>query len=219
MFTYEWDFAVVFKHSAILAEGLAGSLLITGISLLFGFITGLFAALARLSSAKLLNIPAKVFIETFRTIPALAQLFWVFYGLPIVMNVRIEPLDAVLIVLSLASGAFFAEIIRAGIRTIDQGQWDAGRALGMNAMMLMGWVILPQAFRRMIPALTNQAVDLFKATPIAAVIAYPDLLYQGMRLSQTLYRPLEVYTVIAAFYFIILFAGSRLAGYLESRLT
>ena len=124
---------------------------------------------------------------------------------------------AAVITLSLYGGAFYAEIIRGGIRGVEPGQWDAGRALGMTRAKLMRSVVLPQALRRMVPPLVNQTILQLKNTSLVSTLAVPDLLYQGQLITSATYRPLEVYTMVAVIYFAILLPLTQLARLLETR--
>ncbi len=216
---YTWDFEIVLRHVSVLMTGLVGTLKLTGVALLFGMLLGLCAALIRLSRIRTLRVPVSAYIELFRSTPGMVQLFWIFYALPILIGLNFEPFHAAVLTLSCQSSAFFAEIFRGGILSIERGQWEAGRALGMDRFTLMRRIILPQAVRRMIPPFANQTIQLFKMTPIVAVIAYPDLLYQAMHLSHELYRPLEIYTIVAGIYVIILCSGSQMVRLLEQRLS
>ena len=214
---YEWDFASVFRESDMFIDGFFGTLKISALALILGLVIGLIAAILRLSKNKILNVPAGIYIEVLRSTPPLIQLFWVFYGLPILIRVDLEAFEAAVITLSFQSGAFFAEIYRGGILSIERDQWEAGRALGMNYLTLMRRIILPQAVNRMIPAFMNRAIELMKTTTLVATIGFADLLYQAMLVSQRLYRPLEAFTMAAAFYFIILFFCSLAVRTLEAR--
>jgi polar amino acid transport system permease protein len=122
-----------------------------------------------------------------------------------------------ILVLSLYTGAFYAEIFRGGIATIERGQWEAGRALGMRGWLLMRKVILPQALRRMIPPFVSQSVLQLKNTSLASTIAVPELLYQGSLVTSATFRPLEVYTIVAVLYFALLFPATLLAQRIERR--
>jgi polar amino acid transport system permease protein len=120
--------------------------------------------------------------------------------------------------LSLYGGAFYAEIIRAGVLSIDAGQWDAGRSLGLGRLKLMRKIILPQALKRMLPPLMNQSIIQLKNTSLVSVLAVPDLLYQGQVVTAAIYRPLEVYTMVALVYFAVLFPLTLAVQGLERRL-
>ena len=149
---YEWDFSSVLNNLDLLALGLVNTLKITGISIFFGVIIGLFLALCRLSSFKPLRLVATFIIEFFRTTPPLVQLFWFFFALPILIDVRMTPFIAAVVTFSIQSSAFFAEIFRGGIQSIDKGQWEGAKAIGMSYRQSLLRIILPQAVKRMIPA-------------------------------------------------------------------
>ena len=155
--------------------------------------------------------------EIFRCTPVLVQLVWCYYALPMLTGIELSAGAAAFVTLTLYGGSFFGEIIRGGIISVDLGQWDAGRALGMRRHQLMGRIILPQAFRRMVPPLMNQTVLQLKNTSLLSVLAVPDLLYQGQLITSASYRPLETYTMIAVIYFILLFPLTRFARRLEAR--
>jgi polar amino acid transport system permease protein len=134
---YEWDFSYVFKNQNILWEGFLGTLQIGLSSLFFGIIVGLAFAALRMSKYRALSIPATALIEFLRITPLMVQLFWVYFALPVLIGVRLEPFTAGLIAFSLQSGAFFAEVFRGGIQSIDRSQWEGGRSLGMTSLKLM----------------------------------------------------------------------------------
>lgn len=215
---YEWDFSVVFQNYDLLLQGLINTLNVTSVALLFGIPIGLIAALLRLSKTKLISYSAGIFIEFFRSTPPLVQLFWIFFALPILLDVEIDPYSASVITFSIQSSAFFAEVFRGGIISVESGQWEAGFAIGMTRRALLIRVILPQAVKRMIPAFMERVIELMKTTTLVSTIAYSDLLFQANAIAQRTYRPLEVLTVAAAMYFAVIFPVSLLVRQLERRL-
>ena len=215
---YEWDFGIVLRDFDLLLLGLLNTLKVTAAALAFGVPLGLVVALLRLSRSRWLRLPVGLFIEFFRATPPLVQLFWFFFALPILLDVRIDPFEAAVLTLSLQSSAFFAEVFRGGIISIEASQWEAGRALGMTHRQLLRRVILPQAVKRMIPAFLERVIELMKTTSLVAAISYADLLYQANAISQATFRPLEVFTVAAALYFAVLFPPSLAVRGLERRL-
>jgi polar amino acid transport system permease protein len=215
---YEWSFTFLFQYSRLIAIGAAYTIGFTILTAMTGFVVGCVVAMARLADARVVSVPLVGLVEIFRCTPVLVQLVWIYYALPVLIGVELSPAVAAFITLSLYGGAFYAEIIRGGIVSIDTGQWDAGRALGMRRFDLMKRVVMPQALKRMIPPLVNQAVLQLKNTSLLSVLAVPDLLYQGQLITSATYRPLETYTMIAVIYFIILFPMTRLAHGLEQRL-
>jgi polar amino acid transport system permease protein len=215
---YQWDFSVVWRNSHLLLWGLGGTLKVTAAALALGLPLGLTVALLRLSRARAVSLPAGVFVEFFRSTPPLVQLFWCFFALPILIGVRIDSFQAAVMTLSLQSSAFFAEVFRGGIVSVERGQWEAARAVGMTYGQLMRRVVLPQAVKRMIPAFLERAIELMKTTTLVATVAYADLLFAASDIAQKTFRPLEVFTAAAAIYFIVIFAASRFVQVFERRL-
>jgi polar amino acid transport system permease protein len=145
--------------------------------------------------------------------------FWFFYALPVVVNISLDPFVAAVLALSTQSGAFYAEVFRGGIVSIEKGQWEGARALGMSRSQLMRRIVLPQAVTRMVPPFVERSFELTKTTALASTLAYADLLYQAMQVNSQTFRPLEVYTVVALMYLILLLSVSALARVAEHRLT
>jgi polar amino acid transport system permease protein len=212
---YEWDFSVVFNDFDLLLLGLLNTLKVTGLALFFGVPLGLFLALLRLYGKPLVRIPVSVLIEFLRSTPPIAQLFWFFFAVPIFFGVEIDPFEASVLTFSLQSSAFFAEVFRGGIVSIDNGQWEAAKAIGMDRNATLRRVILPQAITRMIPAFLERAIELMKTTTLVSTISYADLLYQANNIAQSTYRTLEVFTVAAGMYFIVIFICSLVVQRIE----
>lgn len=215
---YRWDFGVVFGNLDVLALGLLNTLKVTGTALAFGIPLGLALALGRLARTRALAWPAGFVIEFFRTTPPLVQLFWFFFALPILARVEMTPFAAAAVTFSIQSAAFFAEVFRGGIVSIESGQWEAARAIGMSHPQALRRIILPQAVRRMIPAFMERAIELMKTTTLVATVSYADLLFQANELAQKTFRPLEVFTVAALLYFVVIYAVSLGSLALERRL-
>jgi polar amino acid transport system permease protein len=215
---YQWDFAPVLANAPFLAEGLANTLKITGTALVCGVVLGLALALLRLSPRCFLSWPAGFVIEVFRTTPPLVQLFWFFFALPILVGIEMTPFVAGAVTFSIQSASFFAEVFRAGIQSIERGQWDGARAIGMRHDQALRRIILPQAVKRMIPAFMERAIELMKTTTLIATISYADLLFAANEISQKTFRPLETYTVVALIYFVVIFLASQVARLVELRL-
>ncbi len=215
---YQWDFTPVLANSGMLAAGLANTLKLTATALAFGIPLGLGLALLRLSRQRVLSLPAGFVVEFFRTTPPLVQLFWFFFALPILIRVEMTPFVAAAITFSIQSSAFFAEVFRAGIVSIERGQSEAARALGMSSAQAMRRVILPQAVKRMIPAFMERSIELMKTTTLVATVSYADLLFQANELAQKTFRPLEVFTVTALIYFVVIYAASLVVHRIERRL-
>jgi len=205
---YEWDFAIVFRDFDLLILGLVNTLKVTGLALLFGVPLGLFLALLRLFGSWPIKVPVGILIEFLRSTPPIAQLFWFFFAMPILIGVEIDPFGASVLTFSLQSSAFFAEVFRGGIISIDRGQWEAAKAIGMDRNSSIKRIILPQAVKRMIPAFLERAIELMKTTTLVSTISYADLLYQANSIAQSTYRSLEVFSIAAGLYFIVIFACS-----------
>ncbi|WP_395024379.1 amino acid ABC transporter permease [Comamonas odontotermitis] len=212
---YEWDFGFLWKYRTLLVGGIGYTLLFTVICVLGGLAIGLVAGLGRLSRHKVVTVPLRAFVEVFRCTPVLVQLVWFYYALPVLTGIEMSAPVAAALCLSLYGGAFYSEIIRGGIISTDIGQTEAGQAIGMTRGQVMRRIILPQAFRKMIPPLVNQSILQLKNTSLLMVLAVPDLLYQGQVIAHDTYRPLEVYTFIAIAYFVILFPITLWAKRLE----
>jgi len=215
---YQWDFYFLYKYIPLLWRGVLVTLGYTVATIAIGLIIGLLLGLGRLTKSRLLNIPLIAFIEAFRCTPLLVQIVWFYYALPVLLGIQIPAVVAGIMTLSCYTGVFYAEIFRGGIISIEQGQWDAARALGLRRWHVMRLVILPQAVRRMIPPFVNQSITQLKNTSLVSIIAVPDLLYNGTLITADTYRPLEVYTVIAVIYFVLLFPSTLLAQAYERHL-
>lgn len=153
-----------------------------------------------------------------RCTPLLVQLVWMYYALPVLIGVDMSASMACFITLSLYAGSFYAEIFRGGIEAVDRGQWEAGRAIGMRQGRIFRRIVLPQAIQVMIPSFINQTILQLKNTSLVSVVAVGDLLYQGTVITAASYRPLEVYTVIALVYFVVLFPLTLVADRVEQKM-
>ncbi|WP_224365555.1 ABC transporter substrate-binding protein/permease [Hyalangium versicolor] len=198
-------------------QGLGVTLQLTLGSGACGIALGLLVALARISRRSVIRGVASGYITLFRGTPLLLQLLFIFFALPLMIGVRLGPMAAGLVALSLNAAAYIAEIFRAAIESIDKGQMEAARALGMSHELAMRRVILPQTFRRLIPPLVNELAALSKDTSLVMVIALPEMLYETKQLAGTYLRP-EVYAWAAVGYLIIVVALTALAQRLEKRL-
>jgi polar amino acid transport system permease protein len=215
---YAWDFSFLWSYRWLILLGLGVTMAYTVGTILIGLVIGLATGLLRLSRNPLLTVPLVAYIEIFRCTPLLVQIIWFYYALPVVVGIDIPAHVAATLVLSLYTGAFYAEIVRGGVNSIERGQWDAGRAIGMRRGQLMRYVILPQAVKRMIPPFMNQSIIQLKNTSLVSTIAVADLLYEGMMITADTYRPLEVYTMVAVVYFAVLFPLTLAAQGIERRL-
>ena len=214
----KWDFASVFANTDALLVGAVGTLRIFAICLVLGLSLGLVVGLGRYARTWWLYLPATAFVEFFRNTPVLVQILWFYFALPMLLPFEISPLMAASLGISLNSAAFSAEIYRAGIQSIDRGQWDGARALGMRWSQAMRRIVLPQAIKRMLPALTNRAIEIFKMTTLASAVAYVELLQQGKLIASLNYNPIEAYTAVAVIFLVFLWPLVQFTYVLERRL-
>jgi polar amino acid transport system permease protein len=216
---YSFYWPVIFSHATVtvLLSGLKYTLVVSGLSLLFGNIIGLLAAVARVSRRPPFVQIAYIYIDFFRTTPVLVQLIWVFYAMPVLLGISLSPLWSGVVALSLTAGAFLAETFRSGLESIARGQRDAASVLGLSKIHTFWLVILPQAFRRVLPATANSFIGLIKDSSLLAVIAVPELTYEVQTQVQVTYRPLELYSLLAVAYFAVTYPLSLLSSWLERR--
>ena len=216
--SYNWNFESVFDNWWALAVGAAGTLTLFAVCLILGMSVGLVVALGRRFRIRAIRWISTAFVEFFRNTPVLVQILWFYYALPIIAPIEISPFMAAILGISLNSAAYSAEIYRGGIQSIEPGQWEAAKAVGMTGLQTLRRIVLPQAIRRIIPALTNRGVEIFKMSTLASVVSYVELLQQGKLIASLNFNPLEVYTVVAAIFLIILYPIVRLTYAVEYRL-
>jgi polar amino acid transport system permease protein len=202
---YAWHFQIVWDYRQVFFRGAVVTAELTLAATLIGVTLGLALGLMRRSQYAPLRTPASIYIEAFRSTPILVQLVWIYYALPILSGLQMGNVTSVAIGLGLHSAAYFAEIFRAGVNSIDKGQWDAARAIGMQYQQLMRRIILPQAVRRMIPPFINEFATLIKLTTLGSVLAVNELLHESTNLINNTYRPLEIYTVLAIAFAILIY--------------
>jgi His/Glu/Gln/Arg/opine family amino acid ABC transporter permease subunit len=188
------------------------------LSLFLGLPIGLLLALARVQSVRLLSAPAAIYVEVMRGTPLLVQIIFIHYGIPQAFGLRSpDPFISGVIALTLNSAAYISEIIRAGILSIDAGQMEAGRSLGMSHWQAMRRIILPQTFRRVVPPLTNEGIALLKDSSLVSVLALEELTRVGNQLVGVYAAPLTIWPMVALLYLLLTFPLTRVAEYLERR--
>lgn len=202
---HDWDFVTIINNWPVLWVGIKGTVFIFLITVFLGLAGGLIVGICRYSKSKLLRWPASIFIEVFRNTPVLVQIIWFYYAFPILTGIDVDPFLAAVLGISLNTMAFSAEIYRAGIQSIDPGQWEAGKAIGMNQTQTMRRIILPVAIKRVLPALTNRGIEVFKMSTLASVVAYVETLNQAKLLADLNFNPIEAYTAVAVIFFVILY--------------
>jgi His/Glu/Gln/Arg/opine family amino acid ABC transporter permease subunit len=196
-FTFRWE---LFRQAVpLLLRGARLTLLLTALSLLFGVTGGLILALMRLAPWVVLRPFAMTYVEIVRGTPLLMQIYMIYFVLPAV-GIELSSLVAGVLALSLNAAAYTSEIFRAGIESIDSGQMEAAKSLGMDYRMAMRWVILPQTIRRVLPPLTNEAVALLKDSSLVSVVALSELMRVGKEIATDSGSPTTVYLTVAVFY-------------------
>lgn len=214
---YEWHFDVIFDYIDVFIDGAGVTAELTVTSFLIAIVLGLLLALARLAKSRFLSIPATIYVEVFRATPALVQLVWLYYALPIITGIRLDSFTSVALGLGLHTSAYFSEIFRGGIKSIERGQVDAAKSVGMVYHQTMWRIILPQAVRRMIPPFMNETASLIKLTTLGSMLAVYELLHASNVLITSTYRPLEIYTTVAVIFELIIYPLIYLSGVIERR--
>ena len=214
---YTWDFSAVLANRQLLLLGVRNTVVLGLVCLVIGLFFGLFVGAARYSRNPVFHWPATAFVEVFRNTPVLVQIVWFFFAFPIISPFEINAFTAAALGLSLNTTAFCSEIYRAGIQSIARGQIAAGYALGLNYWQNMGLIVLPQAFRNMIPVLLTQTIILFQDTSLVYVISATDFLGAASKVANRDYRLVEMYVFVAIVYFVISYSLSALVRRLQDR--
>ena len=201
-----------------LFSGVGLTVALSSISIFISIMLGLFIALPGLSVNNFIRGFNRIYVEILRSIPVLVLILWVYYGLPVVLGISLDPFVAGIVALALSDSAFEAEIFRAGIQSIERGQTEAADALGFGYIQKMWHIILPQAIRRILPPLGNQFVYMLKMSSLVSIIGLQELTRKANELTVTVYRPLEIYTVLVLEYMILILVVSWIVRRLEVRL-
>ena len=202
----------------MLLKGLQVTLYIFVIAIILGFIIGLVIALLRLAPSKILNWISKVYVDAIRGTPFIVQLFFIYFGVNSLQLISLNSTTAGIVTVAINAGAYFAEIIRAGIQSIDKGQTEAARSIGFTGSQTMRYVVLPQAFRRMLPTITNQSIISLKDTSLLSVIGIADLTQQGQIQASATFEAFKIWLVVGIIYFIIIYLLTLLANFIERRI-
>ncbi|MFS8541816.1 MAG: amino acid ABC transporter permease, partial [Tissierellales bacterium] len=194
---------VNYKHYYI--TGIKITILLSFLSLIAGVLLGTLLCLLKMSKFKLLSIISSIYIEVVRGTPMMVQIALVYFGSYVLMGVTMDGFLAALIAVSLNSAAYVAEIIRSGIQSIDKGQWEASRSLGLSNSQTMRHIILPQAIKNILPALGNEFVALIKETAVASTIGVAELMYASKIVQSNSYQAFNPLIIVAVIYFIMTF--------------
>lgn len=201
-----------------LGKGALMTVELTIISVGIGVIIGIFGGIARVSRNPILLVPSTIYVEVIRGTPLLAQLFLVYFGLPS-LGINLPPFTAAVIAMGINSGAYVTEIFRGGIQSIEKGQMEAARSLGLSYLQAMRYIILPQAFKRILPPLGNEFIAMLKDSSLASTIAIAELMRVGREITSRTFRSFEVLTVVALLYLAITLPLSLLVRYAERRMS
>jgi glutamate/aspartate transport system permease protein len=196
-----FDFHIVFHSIPFLAKGMGLTLLLTVLGIAGGLVFGTLLALARLAPFKILSFVAGSYVNFFRSMPLILVIFWFYFLVPLVLGQEIGAFQSVLIAFIMFEAAYYCEIMRAGIQSVNVGQAYAGEALGLTYPQNMRYVVLPQAFRNMIPILVSQAIVLFQDTALVYVVGLSDFLYSADIVANSENRLMEMYVPVAIVYF------------------
>lgn len=214
---YEFDFHFLSGSSGALWGGLKVTLELALVSNLIGLVLGFGLCLLTMSRWFFIRWPAQLFIEFFRCTPALLQIVWFFYCVPMLFNVFIDPVAMGFLALGLNLAAFNSEAYRAGVQAVPREHLDASVALGLRSWQRTFYVVLPQALRSSLPVLMTNGIGSLQQTALVAIVAVSDLMYVGKSLATDAYRPLETYTLIALIYFALSLPIAQLVQYIERR--
>lgn len=214
---------IIEKYGSMLLSSLGRTLLLTLLSLLFAIVIGLIFALMNVGKNRVLNLIGTVYVDAVRGVPLIVLAYFIYFGVPAgiqamgVANFRLPALQAGTIALAMNCGAYMAEIIRAGIESVDKGQMEASRSLGLSYGKSMRLVVLPQAIRTMIPSIINQFIITLKDTSILSVIGFPELTNMGKTIMGNTFRNLQTWAIVGLMYMIVIVTLSKISKRIERR--
>jgi His/Glu/Gln/Arg/opine family amino acid ABC transporter permease subunit len=215
---YRPDLSVITDHWFVILLGLRLTLYVAVMAMAAALVIGLAVALIRISPFRPLSWLANLYVQFFRGIPQFVFLLWLYYGLPMLLGINFTALTAGVIALSVQYGAYLSEIFRAGMQAIHKGQREAGLSVGLSRLRIYQRIILPQAFRIVLPPTVNMWISMLKDTALVSVIGVDELMRTTELQSNFYFRPFEFYTTAALLYVAMTFFFSRLAGIVERRL-
>ena len=213
----QFDTNVILENLHFLIEGMQLTLLLTIAAICGGLVLGTLLALARLSGFWVLSLVSSTYVNFFRSMPLILVIFWFYFLVPLILGQPVGGYYSVLIAFVLFEAAYYCEIIRAGIQSVSKGQVYAGQAVGLNYFQNMCYIVLPQAFRNMIPVLLTQAIILFQDTSLVYVVGVKDFLVSADLVANRENRIFEMFTTVACVYLIICLSGSILIRKLQRR--
>lgn len=206
-----FDISVIMDNLPLLGHGLALTLLIVAASFLCGCIIAMGIVAASRSDRRSFRLAASGYINIFRNMPELVLIFWLYYCLPQIVDLRVSPFTTGVMALSLSAGAYLAEIFRSGIQALNAGQWEAARSLGLHRLLVWRLVIGPQVFRVVRPLLVNYMTELLKFSTLVSAIGVSEIVHTAMQLGGQTFRYLELFTAVGVVFFLIIFPLSLMA--------
>jgi His/Glu/Gln/Arg/opine family amino acid ABC transporter permease subunit len=212
-----FDWGVVWYSIPYLMQGAVVTLEISALAMVFGTLIGITCGLLSLSDSKLVTLPVRAYVYFVRGTPALVQVFLVYFALPEI-GLEFSSFWSGIVALSFNAGGFIAEIVRSGLQSIDAGQTEAAKAIGMTNRQSILYILLPQSLRRITPPLTNEVITLVKSSSLLSVISIGELTRAAQAIIAAKFTPFELYALLAVFYLIIISALSKLSEYVEARL-
>jgi glutamate/aspartate transport system permease protein len=214
-----FDVSAIANALPFLLEGLGLSVALTAIAMAGGLILGLFIAILRLSQMRGLAGIAALYVNGFRAIPLILVIFWFYFLVPVVLGRPVGALYSVLVAFIMFEGAYYSEIIRAGLQSVRPGQWQAAKASGLSYLQTIRLVALPQAVRTMAPLMVTQGVILFQDTALVYVVSLHDFMTSVSIVANNTNRPVEMYVFAALVYLLICLAGNGVATWLKDART
>lgn len=213
---------IIDTYASMLMGALGKTLLLTLLSLIFAMVIGMIFALMNVGKNRVLNLIGTIYVDAVRGVPLIVLAYFIYFGVPAGMKTifsefRLTALQAGTIALAMNCGAYMAEIIRAGIESVDKGQMEASRSLGLSYGKSMRLVVLPQAIRTMIPSIINQFIITLKDTSILSVIGIPELTNMGKTISGNTFKSLETWAIVGVMYMVVIVTLSKIAKRIERR--
>ncbi len=215
---FDFKYSVMWESVPMLLTGVKLTILITVFGLLIGFALGALSGLMKISRNIFLRKIAGIYIESIRGTPIMVQVMFIYFGLPLALGMRIPPMMAGIAAIAVNSGAYIAEIVRGAFQSIERGQTEAGRSIGLTHFQTMYYVIWPQAFRRMIPPLGNQFIISLKDTSLLVVVGVGELTRTGQEIIASNFRAFEVWLTVAIMYLIMTLSLSRILNMIEKKM-
>lgn len=216
--TYQFDWRVVTDRWPLFVQGAWLDVKIAIFGFLLATVLGLAMALLRTSGVRVFSIPSFVYVQLMRGFPLYVMLVWIYFGIANVLSINFTNVEAMVIALALTGSGYTTEIFRAGLGAIDRGQMEAARSMGLSRFRTYGDVILPQAFRIVVPPLGNTFVGLLKGATICSLIAVPDMVFVANDLNVTLFTPFEVFAAVGIILIVLVLFFSAIVAVLERRL-